>query len=292
MTLPTYVLIGLRTSIPLTVIAIGLSARPGDATTLFRQPVRLFRSLLAMMVIVPAFAVIAARGFELEPAVKIALAALSVSPVPPFWPNRVRKAGGDESYTIGLLVASAALSVIIIPLALMVFEALFSIPLHMKPLAIAKIASTTVLAPLAIGVGLARYAPRFAARAARPVSRIALMLLVASLLPVLFESWSAMTSLVGDGTLLTMLALAAVGLAAGHLLGGPESENRTVLAIACATRHPAIAIAIAATNFPHEKLVPAAILLYVIVSAGTTTLYVLWSKRQPRRGHRPAMAVR
>jgi BASS family bile acid:Na+ symporter len=149
-----------------------------------------------------------------------------------------------------------------------------------------------VLIPLVIGIGLARYAPRFAARSARPVARLALIVLVASVLPILFKSWSAITSLVGDGTLLTMLSFALAGLAAGHLLGGPAAEDRTVLAMACATRHPAIALAIASTNFPHEKLVPAAMLLYVLVSAGATTLYVMWSKRHPRHGHRPAMAVR
>src|SRR5206468_6144205 len=104
---------------------------------------------------------------------------------------------------IGLLVATALLSVVIIPLALEVFEALFSIPLSIKPFAVAKIAFTTVLIPLVIGIALAHYAPRFAARAARPVARLALIVLVASLLPILFKSWSAITSLVGDGTLLT-----------------------------------------------------------------------------------------
>jgi BASS family bile acid:Na+ symporter len=291
-TLTTFVQIGLRISIPLTVVAVGLAAQPGDATMLFRQPGKLVRSLFAMMVIVPAFAVFAARGFELEAAVKIALGALSVSPVPPFWPNRVRKAGGDGSYIVGLLVATAVLSIIIIPLAMEGFEAIFSIPLAMQPLAIAKIAFATVLVPILVGLALARYASRFAARAARPVAQLATVLLVVSVTPVLFTHWSAITSLVGDGTLLTMLTFALAGLVAGHLLGGPAPEDRTVLAMACATRHPAIAISIAAANFPHEKLVPAAILLYVMVSAGATTLYVMWTRRHLRHGHRPLMAVR
>jgi BASS family bile acid:Na+ symporter len=62
--------------------------------------------------------------------------------------------------------------------------------------------------------------------------------------------------------------------------------------MACASRHPGIALAIAAANFPHEKLVPAAIVLYLVVSAGATTLYATWSKRHLRQGHRPVMAVR
>jgi BASS family bile acid:Na+ symporter len=89
-----------------------------------------------------------------------------------------------------------------------------------------------------------------------------------------------MVSLVGNGTLLAMVLLVLVGLAAGHLLGGPDPEDRTVLALSTATRHPAIAIAIAHANFPDQKLAPAAVLLYVVVSVIAGMPYLKWAKRR------------
>jgi BASS family bile acid:Na+ symporter len=92
-----------------------------------------------------------------------------------------------------------------------------------------------------------------------------------------------MISLIGNGTILVMIVLAVVGLAAGHLLGGPDLEDRTVLALASSVRHPGIAIAIAHANFPDQKLAPAAVLLYVIVSGIASRPYLSWTGRQRAR---------
>ena len=292
MTIAAVVKIGLEASLVLNVITVGLTASPGEALSLFRAPGQLLRSLTAMMFIVPIFAIVVARAFELEPAVKIALGALSISPVPPIWPNRSLRVGGDHTYTVGLLVATALLSVLIEPLGLDVFRIIFDIPLSISPLTVAWLALRTVMLPLLVGIAIRRFAARIAYRVVVPTRRFAMALLVASAAPVLFTAWPAMTSLVGDGTLLTMIAFVAVGLAAGHVLGGPPAEDRSVLALASAARHPAMAMAIASANFPTQKLVPAAILLYLLVSVATTAPYVRWTRRHIRHEHRPLMALR
>jgi BASS family bile acid:Na+ symporter len=109
------------------------------------------------------------------------------------------------------------------------------------------------------------------------------LLLVAAIVPVLITMWPAMISLIGDGTLLAIVAFIVVGLAVGHFLGGPDSDDRTVLALATATRHPGVALVIATGNFPGEKLVAPALMLYLLVGAIASTPYVMWRKRQ-RRG--------
>lgn len=292
MHLAALVTLGIKISITLTVFGLGLGATPGAATSLFRAPSRLLQSLLAMVFIVPLFTVIVARTFELTPAVVIALCALSVSPVPPLWPRRSLKAGGDEAYTIGLLVATTVLSIVIIPLALALFEMIFSISLVVGPSAIASVALFTVLLPLSMGIAIRRWRWQFARRIEKPISSGAAILLVVSIVPALFRLWPAMASLVGDGTLLTMFAFVLVGLLAGHVLGGPTQEESTVLALASAARHPGMAMAIASLNFPNEKLVPAAIILYLLVCGAASTAYLMWSSRHARRSGKPLMALR
>ena len=292
MTIAALVKTGVEASLILNVIAVGLAASPGDALSLFRAPGQLLRSLTAMMFIVPIFAIVIARAFELEPAVKIALGALSISPVPPIWPNKSLRAGGDHTYTVGLLVATAILSMLIDPLGIDVFRIIFDVPLSISPLSVAVLALRTVVAPVFIGIAIKHFATRVAYRVVVPIRRVATALLVVSAVPVIFTAWPAMTSLVGDGTLLTMIAFVAVGLAAGHILGGPPAEDRSVLALASAARHPGIAMAIAQASFPTQKLVPAAILLYLLVSVAATAPYVRWSRRHIRHEHRPLMALR
>jgi BASS family bile acid:Na+ symporter len=72
------------------------------------------------------------------------------------------------------------------------------------------------------------------------------------------------------------------GLAAGHLLGGPNPANRAVLALTTSSRHPGIAAAIAALNFPDEKLAFSAILLYLLVNVILSLLYRRWFRYRYR----------
>jgi len=78
--------------------------------------------------------------------------------------------------------------------------------------------------------------------------------------------------LIGDGTLLSLAAFALIGYFVGYFLGGPAPEERSVLALATASRHPAIAVAIAQANFPEQKLAIPAIVLYLIVCGVVTSL--------------------
>jgi BASS family bile acid:Na+ symporter len=124
---------------------------------------------------------------------------------------------------------------------------------------------------------------------------LASVLLILSALPVLIGMVPAILSLIGDGTVLSLSAFALIGFIIGHLLGGPEPDNRPVLALATASRHPAVALAIANANFPQQKLTVAAVFLYVILSGILSALYLSWDKRQrvgipPRETEKPAEA--
>ena len=93
-------------SIFIAVLAIGLDATLADAFCLFRRPGLLARSIVSMNVVMVLVAVAIAHLFALNPAIKIAIVTLAVSPVPPILPKKQRKAVGTGSYAIGLLVAA------------------------------------------------------------------------------------------------------------------------------------------------------------------------------------------
>lgn len=273
-----FIVLVIKASVALTVFAIGLKATFGDATFLFRRPALLARAWLSMDVLMPLFALALVLLFELHPAVEIALVAISVSPIPPIFPNKAFKAGGTETYTIGLLVASCALSVIVIPIAMEIFEKATGTPLTVRARSVAWTVLTTVFIPLLVGMAVKAWTPRLAERLAKPMALIGLVLLIVSALPVLVGMARPMYQLIGDGTLLSLSAFAVVGFAVGHLLGGPEFANRPTLSLATAARHPAVALGIAHANFPDEKLAAPAVFLYLIVSMVLSALYLRWLK--------------
>lgn len=279
MNLTEIILLVLKTSIMLSVFAIGLKATFADTTFLFRRPGRLFRTVLSMNVLMPLIALALAAMFDLHPAVKIALVAISVSPIPPILPNKALKAGGKEDYTIGLLVAAAILSVVFIPITMAIFERITGVSLAMQPGSVAVLVLSTILAPLIVGIIVRTIAPTLADRAAKPAGIIAFVLLLLSALPVLIGMARPMFSLIGDGTILSLAGFALAGLIIGHMLGGPEPDSRRVLALSTASRHPAVALAIAHANFPAQKLAVAAVFLYVILSGILSAPYLKWVKR-------------
>jgi BASS family bile acid:Na+ symporter len=280
MNLQKLILIVLQVSVFLTVFAIGLRARMREATYLFRRPGELVRAVLAMNVLMPLFALLVISIFDLNPAVKIALVALSVSPIPPVLPNKIVKKGGSDAYGIGLLVAVGSLAIIFVPLAMELVEWVRQVPLQMNTFSVAKVILITVLVPIALGMAWNRLAPVVSERVAKPIAIISGIALLVCMVAIWIAAAPAMWTLIGNGTVIALAGFVLVGLAVGHFLGGPAPENRTSLALSTASRHPGIALGLAAANFPEEKLVMPAVLLYLLVNAFASIPYLVWIKRQ------------
>jgi len=278
-------LLVIKSSIVLTVLGLGLNATWQDATSLFRRPGLLVRSVLSMNVIMPLVAAGLVVAFDLPVAVKIALVALAISPVPPVLPKKELKAGGHASYAVGLLVAIGLLAIITVPLTVTWFANAFDRSANIAPLAVAKIVLTSVLAPLAAGIALRQWLPKLAERIARPVALLGAILLLGSALPLAYASWPDVQALFGNGTVLIVAAMAVIGLIVGHILGGPDPDDRTVLALSTTSRHPAIALAVAVGAGAETKAEIGAILLYLIVAGLVSVPYVAWRKRASKAAH-------
>jgi bile acid:Na+ symporter, BASS family len=279
MTAQSLILLALKASIVLSVFAIGLVSRVNDTLFLLRRPKLLLRSVVAINVVMPIVAAAMAWIFDLPEAVEMSLVALAVSPVPPVLPKKQVKAHGEPSYAIGLLVGAALVAILFVPVAVELVGLVFQLPVQMSPWPVAKLVFATALAPLLAGVIVRRLVPALAAQFARPVGHIANIVLVLCFLAVLVTALPAIADLFGSGAFWAVAAFIAIGLAVGHGLGGPDPQNRTVLALATATRHPGVAMAITSANFPGYREVLPAFLLYLLVGAVLAIPYVMWRKR-------------
>jgi BASS family bile acid:Na+ symporter len=280
MTIAELIPLAIALSISLIVLALGLDSSLRDAVWLFRKPGLLARSIVSLNVLMVLLALAAAKLLKLDPAIETAIIALAISPVPPIFPKKQSKVGATDSYAIALLVAASLFSVVLIPAWLGSLGDIFGFEAKLALPKVLTIVFIKILLPLSIGILIRHLAPHFAHRAAKPISLIATVLLVGGILPVLFTTYHAMWVMVGNGVLATVFLFAVVGLIVGHLLGGPDPDDRSVLALATSTRHPGIAIAIATLNFPERKAaILIVVLFHLIVGAIVAIPYMKWRNK-------------
>ncbi|HEY6827754.1 MAG TPA: hypothetical protein VI259_12930 [Gemmatimonadaceae bacterium] len=280
MTTAALIVLAIKVSLALTVLTTGMHAEPGDHLWLFRRPSLLVRTILAMNVMMPLVALLMVSLLGLDPAVKVGLVALSISPVPPLLSKKALRLGGARSYAVGLLFAVSILSVGLVPLTAWTVGRLFASPVHVAPRVVATLVGEVILLPLIVGSAIGRFAPKFAARAIRPTDKAATLLLLVAIIPVFFISWPSVRELLGNGTLVAMLVMALTGLAIGHYVGGPDEDQRVVLGLATAMRHPAVAMAIGQAAFPGNEMIRSAVLLAVVVVGFATLPYASWAERR------------
>ncbi|WP_372017303.1 hypothetical protein [Pseudoxanthomonas sp. 10H] len=254
-------------SIVLNVLALAMRAHAQDVVHLVRNWRLGLRAFVAMFVLVPAIAVAMVAAFELRPEVEIALLVLSLSPVPPLLPRKQLKAGGEGSYITGLLVAAALASLLVLPLGLHLMGMLFEVGHRIPTASVARTLAITIGAPLLLGFAMRRLLGRARAiHVSNLLGRAGMALLLASGLVVLVAVAPAMWSLVGRGTLVALLAMIVAGLGAGYLMGSDVPENRAALALACATRHPGVAMGVIAAGFPDQRLAVVVVAMAVLLN--------------------------
>ena len=171
MDLKHLVVLAFQISLFVIVFGYGLQAEFADLLYLYRRPALLLRSLIAVLVVMPAVAVALARWFDFTPTVEIALVALAISPLPPLLPTREAKAGGGERYGLGLMVVLAVLSIALVPLAVQLIGSVFGRTYVTTPATIALVMSTSILLPLLVGMLTRVVAPTLADKVATQVAR-------------------------------------------------------------------------------------------------------------------------
>ena len=159
-----------------------------------------------------------------------------------------------------------------------VLQVVFGGDYRAAPWEIARLLTMSVLGPLVAGMVLARRRPSTAARLEGSLRRVQRWLLPAALLALVSSSGPAIWALLGDHTLVAVGTFVTVAFAVGHLLGGPDRREATVLALATSCRHPATALALASANFPGTDA-HAAVALYGVVTAVVGGVYTLWFRR-------------
>ncbi len=267
-------------SIVLCALSLAMRARAEDVLYLIRRPGLALRSFISMYVVVPLVALLAVTLIDPRPGVALALLVLSLSPVPPLLPKKQLKSGGEGAYILGLLVTAALVSVLVMPVGLTLLAHLFGHELHVSTATIAKTLAITVVVPTALGLLAQKLLGARSERASQLIGRLGMLLLVVGAIGVLIILAPAVWRAVGEGTLAVMLVVIVAGLVAGYLLGGSEPGIRTALALASATRHPGVALAVIGASVPEAKLALVSVLVFVLLNVVVGIPFVMAAKRR------------
>lgn len=273
-------LVVLKLSVVALILAIGLGSTPADLGYLWRRPAQLLRSLLAMYVAVPVAALVLVKTLPLPVGVKTAALVLAISAGAPLLPRKLMKLG-REGYVFSLVVTSSLLAAVAVPAWLAVLGPLFGREASVDPRAVALLTAKAFLVPLVLGMLLRRPLSSFADRLSEWILGAGGAVLVLCGVALLVLQRQLLVE-VGWIPLLAIAGMTALALAIGHALGGPDPDDRTALAVSCATRHVGIAMLVAST-VPGPRTA-AFVAAFVLASAVVSIPYLKWRGRaRPER---------
>jgi BASS family bile acid:Na+ symporter len=269
------------------MFAIGVNHSFEQLTSLWRRPGLLSRSLLTVIVLVPLVVALLLWLFDLPIAVATGLAVLAAAPGAPMMYQRTQMAAGEPTYAASLQLTLALLAVVVTPLTLGVFYALFDLATErVTPSNVILQVGEVTFLPVIISLLIQRFLPKLAKAIAKPVQVIGnvlflLLLVLIIVLLVIAPDFRAMLN-IGVQPIAAILIIVAIALAIGHLLGGPSREQRSVLAVAGIARNVGLAFFIAGLSDYGQQFIPT-LLTYMILGSLLAVPYSLWNKRQLKK---------
>jgi len=268
----TVLVITMAVSIALTVFAYGLNVSTDALTHLVRHPQLLLASLLSMFLVMPVLALLAILVVDAPVATEIAVVTLALSPVPTLVAKNQLFTGTRAEFAVSLTIFSSAAAVVLTPLMSALVGAVLDEPLYLQPGALALRVLGYIVLPLALGIALRRVRPDLAERVRGPAFRVAQVGLAAAVVVVAVVTWDLILSAAAPSTLLLVVAFVVAGILVAHLTLWGRPDEAHVLATVNFSRHPAVAIGIAATTRPTMEFA-AVILLYVVVAGLAAACY-------------------
>jgi len=259
------------------MFALGLLlGREQIAAALQRRGV-LAAALFAVLVPVPALAVLAVKLLAIKGAVAAGIVLMAISPGAPVAMRRALDAGGHRQFAPALHLAVVMLAVVSVPVTLAILDWIFAKDFSVTPFHIGRQVFFAQLLPLLLGAMLRARRPEFAARIEPRIARVGNALILAIIVLVLFN----LPGIIGQvgwvptiaGALMTVCALAIGGAFAGR-----DAEVRPAAALAAAMRNPGLALVIVTVNrVPPE--VAAAVLGYTLGMGLVVIAFLQWRKR-------------
>ena len=271
----------LEASIVTLVFGLALRGTRRELMYLGCRPRLLLRTFVAMNVLSPLLVMSALSALGLSSAAIVGATLLVISPGVPLVSQAGLKTSDRSELILAASAMAAVLSVLTVPIWLGVVSQLYLPDASIAPMAVIRLVATLFVLPLALAVILRRLAPSLA-RASGPLVLISDIILLLSVLTVSGHLAPAFRQLGVD----TAVAIAGVSVGVlfiGHLAGGRDASDRSVLGVMSGMRHPGLALLIAKYNFDGDLVLPA-VVASVLIGFLVTLAYAYWRRQRRRAG--------
>jgi predicted Na+-dependent transporter len=269
------------------MLSLGLLLEREQIVSALRRRMVLAAVLFAVVVPVPALAVIVVKLFGLRGAVAAGIVLMAISPGAPIALRRAIEAGGGPVFAPTLHLAIVMFAVVTVPVSVMVMSWIFSVRFAISPLDVARQVFFAQLLPLGIGAALRAWRPVTAARFEPRLAALSNLMLVALIVLCLVVLGPRIVA-IGWAPVLAGIGLTLCALFAGTIFAGRDASVRPAAAVAAAMRNPGLALLIATRNAAPPD-VTASVFGYALGLAGVIFAFLAWRKWR-YRGAVPELA--
>lgn len=260
------------------MLGMGLNLSLNQLAYLWRQKGLLLRVIVASFILVPIAAVIVVHFLPLTAPVKIGIALMALTPGAPLIYRRVSQMGWNSVLAASYQVTVSLLAVVFLPAMLILVNRLYVNQGETTSLDIFKQILAVQFIPLAIGLAIRAGLRDLANEIEGFVIQIGNVMFLALGVLILVIGVEKVLS-AGILPILAITLIAALTLAIGHLLGGPDPTNRATLAVASTMRNAGLALVITILNFSRAEILPT-IIVYALISAIASAIYHSRYKRR------------
>ena len=242
------------------MLSIGMTVKLEQVIDSVNNVWLLVLGILANFALVPLVTVVLLAGFQPVPLVSAGFLILAVCPGAPVGPTFTAVAKGNVAVATGLMVILAALSAFLSPALLSVLLGQIAPEgnLLIDYREIVQTLMITQLLPLALGLGIHRWAPRLTLRIAKPIDLISKLLLLALVGTIVATQHEMLTAIRLRGWAgMSLLLVACLGI--GWICGGSDLAIRKAVAMTTASRNVAVGLVIAGSNFGGTPAVTAVV---------------------------------
>lgn len=256
------------------LLSVSLRVSFRDFQALFKKLGLLVRSLLAILIIAPLAALAVSFDPNFPRHARLAMLLLAAAPGAPLTSQKSIQVGTPAAMALGLQVLVSILAVATTPLTVWFFGWVYSKEAWISPLLVLRQIALLLLVPLSAGLFIRAYRPELADRLAYRISVVANGgMAVLSMFAGLFGIWLAVE--IGLRSALPICLVSIASLMAGHVLGGPDRQFQSAVAVTSVTRNGGLALLIAKINLPKDaELYPVLFCIFVNAIAGFAYLRV------------------
>jgi BASS family bile acid:Na+ symporter len=229
------------------MFALGLMLGREQITAAIERRVVLVSVVFAVVVVVPALAVLGLHALGLKGPIAVGIVLMVISPGAPVALRRALDAGSNREFAPALHLVIVMLAVLTVPATVAILDWIFAVDFNVTPLHIARQVFFAQLLPLALGAALRAVRPLLAVRLESPLARVGNWLLLALAVIVLIDLPSIVAA-VGWTPMIAGVAVTLCALVIGWVFAWRDPGVRPAAAIAAAMRNPGLALVIATVN--------------------------------------------